>query len=102
MSEPQTKRWGVRECNEEPQSGAASRSERTCPIKPAGPLQPSLDAAIAMVGQADVGPKHRTLAATSRRPSSVPDRDKWLDDVLQPTPTFGATRTEFVLPSDLI
>ena len=102
MSEPQTKRWGVRECNEEPQSGAASRSERTCPIKPAGPLQPSLDAAIAMVGQADVGPKHRTLAATSRRRPSVPGGRDPLDDVPQPTPTFAATRTEFGLSGDLI
>ena len=72
------------------------------PDQTSWPLQPSLDAAIAMVGQADVGPEHRTLAATSRRPSSVPDLDEWLDDVPQPTPTFAAARTEFGLPGNLI
>ena len=72
------------------------------PNQTSWPLQPSRDAAIAMVRQADVAPKHRMLAATSRRPSSVPDRDEWLDDVPQPTPTFAAARTDLGLPGDLI
>ena len=94
----------MRRRNDERQSGATSRCERTCPIKPAGPLQPSRDAAIAMVRQADVAPQYRMLAATSRRRPSVPGGRDPLDDVPQPQPTsmLAATRAEFVFPCDLI
>ena len=72
------------------------------PYQASRPVQRSPDAAIASVRQADVAPKYRMLAATSRRTSSVPDRDEWLDDVPQPTPTFAAAQTDLGLPGDLI
>jgi len=57
-----------------------ARSNQLCRVNEAP------DAAIAMVRQADVGPKHLALAATSRRRSSVPSRRNRLDDAPHVTP----------------
>ena len=79
---------------DERQSGATSHSERTCPIKPAGALRPSRDAAIAMVRQADVGPKHRALAAPSRRRSSVARCPEEHADLPEATPMLAEARLD--------